>query len=184
MKNLSQWLYRISKGWVVLITLLLFAGFIGGILPAQAKKAAATANGADSPDSSFFYSARDLYQAAETYGADGRSAYIRARWTFDVAWPLSYTVFLSAAISWFLARTAAEGSKWRLLNLFPITGMVFDFLENIATTVVMARFPSTSPLFAHLAPIFTLVKWFFVNGSFVILLAALVVVIFRKKKNL
>lgn len=182
MKKLSLLLYRVSKGWVAIIGLIIFAFFIAAVLPAQAEKAAETANGADSPDASFFYSAQQLYHAAEMYGEVGRAAYIRARWTFDVVWPLAYTFFLVTAISWFVSRLTTAESWWRLLNLFPITGMIFDFLENMATTIVMSRFPLTSAIAVNIAPFFTLVKWFFVNGSFVVLLVAILVLIFRKKK--
>ncbi|NSW53845.1 MAG: hypothetical protein HPY85_15195 [Anaerolineae bacterium] len=182
MKSISQWLYQISSGWLALVGLLVFAAFIAFILPEQARSAAQAANGAEAPDGRFFYTPRELYQTAETFGPDGRSAYILARWTFDVAWPLAYTLFLGTGISWLLKR-AAIGNGWKYLNLVPLTGMVFDFLENTAVTVVMARFPQTSPVFAALAAVFTPLKWLFVNGSFVILLGAIIVGLLSRKKS-
>ena len=70
-------------------------------------------------------------------------------------------------------------SRWRLLNLFPVFGALFDYLENISTSIVMANYPQQTFLFDTLAPIFTLVKWFFVNGSFVILVLALLVAVWN-----
>lgn len=170
----------------MLITLIIFIGFIATVLPEQALQAEAAANGADSPDGSFFYSAADLYQSAATFGESGRQAYIRARWSFDVIWPLVYTLFLTTSISWVFGKAFPRTSKFQLANLIPFLGMAFDFLENSATTVVMARFPNPAPIAAHLAPIFTPIKWGFVNGSFVVLLVGLLFLLrnkLRKKNN-
>jgi hypothetical protein len=169
MVQLSKWLRKLSTGYIALFTLVIFAVFTATVLPAQSSKAAETANGADSPDSSFFYSAADLYQSAETFGEAGRQAYIRARWSFDVLWPFVYTIFLTTNIGWVFHHAFPKESKLQLANLIPVIGMGFDFLENTATTIVMEQFPLTSPIAVNLAPFFTPIKWFFVNGSFVVL---------------
>lgn len=174
MVRLSKWFHRISTGLVALIALVVFLAFTATVLPNQAQQAAEFSNGADSPDSSFFYSSSDLYASAEAFGETGRTAYVRARWTFDVAWPLVYTAFLVTAISWVFKKAIPLDSKFQLLNLIPVLGMKFDFLENTAASIVMARFPQASPVAAFLAPIFTPVKWLFVNGSFAVLLVGLI----------
>ena len=98
-----------------------------------------------------------------------RSAYVRARFTFDLIWPLVYTFFLATAISW-LFRGASAALLHRL-NLVPIFGAVFDYLENISTSLVMLRYPQPTPFVDQLAPFLTLVKWILVYGSFAVLLA-------------
>ena len=171
LNRLSNFFYSLSTGWVTLTGLLVFVLFMIFVLPQQAQKAEAYSGGT-SPDTSYIYSARDLYQMAEDYGAEGRAAYIYARFTFDLIFPLAYLLFLTTSISWLLARGLAETSRWRLLNLFPFAGAVFDYLENISTSLVLGRYPSQTPVVDVLAPVFTLVKWFFVNGSFVLLIIA------------
>jgi len=185
MTKLSNWLHKISSGRVALIALIIFVAFTATVLPAQAQKAAQTANGADSPDGSFFYTANDLYESAETFGEVGRKAYIRARWSFDVLWPLVYTLFLATSISWVFSKAFSKQSKLLLANLVPVLGMAFDFLENSAATVVMSRYPEAAPIAANLAPIFTPIKWLFVYSSFVVLLVGFIflLVIQRKKKK-
>ena len=176
LKTLSNKLYKLSNGSITILALVIFALVVAFVLPAQAQRAEAASGGADSPDMSFFYTSEDLYNMAETYGADGRAAYIRARFTFDLVFPLSYLFFLATSISWVMRRAVSDpNSYWRSLNLFPVFGVLFDYLENISTSIVMANYPQKTFLFDTLAPIFTLVKWFFVNGSFVILVPALVV---------
>ncbi len=168
-RKISERLYRFSNGWVALIGLLVFAGFIGLVLPAQAIQAEAYTEGIGSPDGSFFYNAERLYRMAEAYGPEGRAAYIRARFTFDLIWPLAYLLFFATGISWVYAKAFAPGSPWRLLNLFPLLGAIFDYLENLGAATVMARYPAPTPLVDVITPIFTSIKWFFVNGSFVVL---------------
>jgi len=185
LKTLSTKLYQLSSGSITILALVIFALVVAFVLPGQAQRAEAASGGAESPDTSFFYSSTDLYNMAEAYGVEGRAAYVRARFTFDLIFPLSYLFFLATSISWVMKRAVANpDSRWRLLNLFPVFGVLFDYLENISTSIVMANYPQQTFLFDTLAPIFTSVKWFFVTGSFLILIPALLGAIwnwFRKR---
>lgn len=168
--DISDWLRRVSTGPVVLAATLVFALFIGLVLPQQAARAAETTGSGDSPDTALVYAPADLYHMAEAYGPQGRSAYVRARWSFDVVWPLAYTAFLATALSWLFRMARVTRGPLRYANLCPLLGMLFDFGENTATSLVMARYPARTPGIDALAPVFTLLKWVFVNGSFVLLL--------------
>lgn len=104
-QKLSDWLYQVSTGWVALFGLFIFIAFLGWVLPDQAARSEeAYTEGVGSPDSSFYYTASDLYQIAEAYGAEGREAYVRDRFGFDVIWPLAYTLFLATAVSWLFGK--------------------------------------------------------------------------------
>jgi len=175
MGQISRYFYNISTGRITLIALVVFLVFMVVVLPQQAKKAEASSQGADSPDTSFTYSVEALYTMAEKYGEDGRQAYIQARFSFDILFPLVYTAFLVTSISWVFQRAFTRHSGWQLANLAPVFGMVFDLAENISTSVVMARYPARTPVLDGLAPIFTLVKWVFVSGSFVFLLVGILI---------
>ena len=168
--RLSLWVVRFSTGRVVLIALVTFLLFTALVLPRQASAADRSAGGAGSPDMSFSYSAQDLYQMAEAYGQQGRAAYVRARFTFDLIWPLVYTFFLATAISWLLR--GASTSLLHRLNLVPIFGALLDYLENISTSLVMLRYPQPTAIVDRLAPFLTLSKWILVYGSFVVLLVS------------
>jgi hypothetical protein len=175
MEKISKWLHKISTGWVTVAAVIIFFIFMATVLPQQAAKAEETSGGAESPDTSFFYSVDGLYKMAADYGEEGRKAYIRARFSFDVVFPLVYTAFLGTSISWVTQRGFPQHSRWQLANLAPILGMVFDFLENFSTSLVMARYPAQTPVVDWLAPVFTLVKWVFVNGSFLLLLIGILI---------
>lgn len=169
MTSISKWFRRISTNWVTLSALVIFLIFMVTVLPGQATFAETQAQGGDSPDTSLVYTREKLYAMAEGYGESGRNAYIRARWTFDLIFPFIYTAFLVTSISWLYQKTFPKDSLWQYANLAPVLGMVFDFLENSATTLVFARYPDQTPLIDALAPIFTLIKWLFVGGSFILL---------------
>ncbi len=146
---------------------IIFVVFTAVVLPMQSELAASTSGDAGSPDTSLFYSADDLYEMAETYGEVGRSAYIRARFTFDIVWPLVYTLFLATTISWSFRKAFAPSSWLRKLNLAPLITALFDYLENITAALVLYRYPLQTPVVDSLAGIFTLLKWTFISASFI-----------------
>ena len=90
------------------------------VLPRQAQSALENTGREVSPDTSLFYTPTELYQMAEAYEAEGRQAYIHARWTFDLVFPLVYVAFLTAGISWFSKKFPNNNEHWELLNLIPI----------------------------------------------------------------
>jgi hypothetical protein len=171
-RRVSAWLHRVSTGWVTLVSLIVFALFIGLVLPRQAADAERDAGGAGSPDTSLWYSPGQLYEMAQAYGEEGRQAYVRARFTFDLVWPLVYAAFLGTAISWLSRVGFRSGTLWQRANLAPLLGLALDYAENVSTSLVIARYPARTPVVAWLAPLFTLAKWLFVGGSFALLALA------------
>jgi hypothetical protein len=90
-----------------------------------------------------------------------------------------YTVFLCTTISWVYRKAFALGSLWQRMNLVPVFAILFDYLENITTSLVMLQFPNRLPLVATLAPVFTMGKWILVTASIVLLLVGVVVAVWR-----
>jgi hypothetical protein len=172
-RRFSEWLLGLSTGPLALVALVAFLLFGALVLPGQSRLAAETAGGAGSPDTYFYYGAAALYGWAEAYGTEGRQAYVRARFTFDLVFPVVYSVFLATALSWSLWMTAPRRSAWRRANLLPFVGALFDYLENVSAALVMGRYPATTPVLDHLAGLFTALKWLCLGASFIVLLAAL-----------
>jgi hypothetical protein len=177
LKNISSWLFKISNGWVTLTALFIFVLFSALVLPAQSSQADEISGEIGSPDMSFFYSSKNLFDMAEAYGEQGRTGYIRARFTFDLIWPLVYGFFLSTSISWLIKRADLSKTPLGLLNLVPVFGVLFDYFENITTSWVMFRYPQTALIPAMLAPFLTAIKWILVGGSFGILIIGFFIVI-------
>lgn len=165
------------RGWMAFAATLLFAVFTALVLPDQADAAAFYTDRYPAPDTSLWYWPSDLYGAAEAWGPDGRAAYVRARVTFDVIWPLVYGAFLLTALAWVWARGAVAGSRWRGVALLPIVVVALDYAENICAATVMARYPARSPVLAELAPIFTVAKWLTLSASFLLLVIGVVVAV-------
>ena len=169
-ERVSEGMIRLSTGWVTLAMVIAFLVFAALVLPGVSAQSSAEAGGAGSPDLSLFYTPQRLYDMAEAYGTEGRTAYVRARWTFDLVWPLVYAAFLGATISWLYGRAFQGESRWRRANLVPLLGALLDYGENACTSLLMARYPARTPVVAVLAPLFTLLKWVALGASFVLLL--------------
>ncbi len=174
MKKLSDWLIRYSKPIVVFTTLAIFAIFLILVLPAQPKIGVTEDFDPGYPDLAFWYSPEHLYGIAEAYGPEGRMAYVRMRYRFDIIWPLVYVGFLTTSLSWVFGKLSA-GSKISRINLLPICAGLFDYLENLFASVVMLRYPSLSPGIDILAPVMTMLKWSLLSMSFLGLLGGLAV---------
>jgi hypothetical protein len=183
LKRFSDWLNQVTNGWIFLLALLIFVLFTALVLPGQAAEAEVNAAGAGSPDLSFYYTPQDLYNMAEAYGVGGREAYIKARFTFDLIWPVVYTFFLTVSISWLFSRAFDPDSFWRRLNLVPVFAMAFDYLENISSSLIMLRYPQETPVVVTLAPIFTMLKWILISGSIILLLLGVIFGIWQWIRN-
>ncbi len=184
MPNLvSDRLDQLSRPWVVLSTLVVFFLFTALVLPAQSSHSQAYTGNAMSPDTSLFYTVEELYNAAESYGAKGRAAYVRSRFTFDLAWPLVYAAFLGTAISWVYQRAFQAGSAWRRANLIPPLAALLDYLENLSTSLVMMLYPTRIFGIAALAPVFTLLKWAMISSSFLLLVLGIVVLLWQRGRR-
>ena len=177
-KQLSNWFYKITSDWVTLTAVLVFILFTALVLPGQSSNSSVSEE-IGSPDLSIYYSADELHRMAEGYGESGRDAYIRARFTFDLIWPLVYTFFLVAAISWIYQRIIPAESPWRVINLLPVLGMIGDYLENISTSIVMYRYPMETPFLDWMSGIFTALKWVLIGGSFIGLLVGGVLLVWQ-----
>jgi len=165
--RLSNWIQQKSSGWMMIGSLVIMSLFTILVLPAQAKISLENTGSSKTPDTSLLYTPAEIYQMAENYGSDGRQAYIYARWTFDLVFPLVYVGFLITGISWFFKQLPASKKVWPFANLFPFTAGLFDYLENSATSLVMYLYPAQWTGIALLAAIFTGLKWVFILLSFI-----------------
>lgn len=183
MSKISNWLRRVSTGLIALLGLVVFIAFTVLVLPGQAAQSEENSDGAVTPDLSFVYSVNELYEMAESYGEQGRSDYVKARFTFDLVWPIVYTFFLATTISWLFGKAFSDESIWQRANLVPLWAMVLDYLENISTSIVMARYPVPTALVDALATVFTPVKWVLVGVSFILLLIGIALAVWGWIKN-
>jgi hypothetical protein len=178
-KIFSKWIQHRSATQVVIISTVIFAIFIIFVLPEQAEKSESYSSGVGSIDTKFIYTVDEVYEIAEVYGQMGREAYVNARLTFDTIWPLAYTFFLATTISWFY-KNSQFGDQFFFLNLVPIIGLIFDYLENVSISIVMSMYPIQIFWLARITTISTPIKWIFVNGSFIVLLIGILIYFYEK----
>jgi hypothetical protein len=132
------------------------------------------------PDLSFFFSIEDLYSWAESYGEEGRESYIRTRFTFDIIWPIIYSEFLFSSMGGLLFRSGFKDSIVNRLLLLPLGSMVFDYLENIFSSIVMWRFPLRTPIVDSLVTVFTPLKWITLSFSFLALVLSIIIFTYKR----
>jgi hypothetical protein len=152
----------LSSPWLFAASIVLFGLFMALVLPGQsAKVTEGTPEGA-SFDTSFFYTPARAFDRAAAHTPEARFAYIVARWSFDLAFPLAYGLFALAGWAFGLARLGPSLSARPRLALVALLGLAFDFAENIAATVIMASVPARPLGWAIAASIATPLKWVFV----------------------
>jgi len=162
MKLLDRWQMRASVTIVFMLFILL-------VLPFVAQMTESATGVSESPDTAFFYDSEELFDMAEAYGQSGRTFYIILRWTFDVAWPVVYGLFLYVMLRWI---QRVLGLK--LLTLFPLIGVTFDFVENVCASLVFGFYPHRLEGLAFVAPYATMVKWIGIGLSFVLIILGIV----------
>jgi hypothetical protein len=178
----SEWAYRVLGRWYcALASLVVFVTFLATVSTAQAERTDEYAADVDLPDTSAWYTPSDVYAAAEAIGQAGRDSYVEARYTFDVVWPLVYTVFFVVLLSWAFHRATDPGTRRRLVNLFPLVPLVLDYLENLTASIVMTRYPDETPVVAHLMPVFSLLKWATLSACFALVVVGAVATLLRRR---
>ena len=170
MKRLHKLNPYLFNGYLSLATTFIFILFTIFVLPNEAQKGEMLGF-VSGPDTSFFYTADQLYMIADDYGAVGRAFYINQRFTFDIIWPLVYGSWLFITTGYLAKKNTFK--KLKNLIYMPIIAVGFDFTENIATSVVMYRYPLKTIILDHVAGFATLFKWITLSVSILIVLSLL-----------
>lgn len=125
------------------------------------------------PDLQFGLTPDRLYEIFEAYGPDGRRFYFWAEIFADGIYPLVYNAFSILLLSLVLKRLQVENSGWRLLNLWPLLTLLFDYLENFFILKVLIRFPEHNDTAAQFASLAQCGKWVSLGCGILILLGAI-----------
>jgi hypothetical protein len=178
----SSYVSLISRPRVAIFTFFIFIITIALILPSQSANLREEIGDNPTPDLSTFYTVEELYNWAELYGESGRISYIRTRFTFDIIWPIIYTGFLVSSIGSVTHGRYSESTAKKLV-LIPVLGLLFDYLENISTSIIMWRYPIRTPIIDYAATLFTPLKWMFLGSSFLILLICMLNIFYQFLKQ-
>jgi len=192
LKRFSDWLYHVFTGkvaWISLVIGLFISALIlsGAVVPETLRCSLDPAKprtcipffGNDSLQKCFYYSADELKGFRDAYGQTGRECFVRFTLTFDSALPLALALCFVSALSSLCGKAFASTSKWWWVNLVPIVGMLFDYLENFSNVIFMLPYPPAEPIVATLSGFFTMFKWSFVIVNGILLLFGLGVCVRR-----
>ncbi len=122
---------------------LLLAGFMFGTSGRGSLAHVAEHCGQDAPDVRFTTSPEQLQQFLTACGDTGRDAY-RDLQLVDLVYPALVGVFLASALASVLSRVGRRGAAVALAAL-PLLASAFDYLENLAAWILLARSPEPLP---------------------------------------
>lgn len=156
-----------------------FLFFIILILPVMAYWMYLITDTTLSPDTLIGFDIQTYYSIREIYGYFGRRLYLIQRVTFDVIWPVVYTVFLLAVIARFKKNFKLNNS----LFVFPVIIVLLDFVENILASIFMFLYPKTMDALLYILMIITNLKWILLAFISIILLFELLKLTIVKLKK-
>ncbi|MFD1144623.1 hypothetical protein ACFQ4C_26075 [Larkinella insperata] len=91
------------------------------------------------------------------YGLQGRAIYAQGALIDDTIYPIIYTFLFCVILSLlYRRRVVAPGS---LVNIFPVTSLVFDLLENAFIITLLRGYPAPQPTVAVLCLVASNLKW-------------------------
>lgn len=145
--------------WRVLLFLLAVDGlFIGYLLPqAEQRINALTGKNLGPIDLTFGFNPERTLQMVADYGPAGRAYYATTEMTFDVLYPLIYSLLFAVVLT-MLYRNASIQVLQRV-QLLPAAALLLDLLENITIVLLLNSHPDQSMRIATVCEVVKLVKW-------------------------
>lgn len=108
-------------------------------------------------DTSLFYSSNHFNKMIESYGPSGRKLDLILRWTFDLIYPLVYSIFFLTILV-YLRDKIKRVSKYLLY--LPLIALIMDLIENTLVSLLLIQFPKTREGLVYILQVFTGLKWF------------------------
>ena len=112
-------------------------------------------------DMEVFYTPQQAYAFLAAMGEAGRSFELTRIIPLDLLVPLFYALFLSTLITWILHRWLPAESGWHRLNVVPVIGALFDYLENLGIIAMLLAYPMEMYSVAQITMAATLLKFGF-----------------------
>ncbi len=166
MQRFFTLLNKLSSLPALILAVCLFVSFIVYFLPMQKAGTEIYARNAGSVGLSFCPLPETVYQWAEAYGADGRSAFIKTWLTYDLFWPLAYTALFLIFIN--LSFRYVHGEKSARLCVLPLATLLLDYLENSFAIIIMSCYPERVEAAAWGLTISNGLKWITMGAASVL----------------
>jgi hypothetical protein len=124
-------------------------------------------------DMEVLYTPDQAYAFLAAMGEAGRAFDLTHIIPIDLFVPFFYALFLSTFITWLLHRWLPAGSRWHRLNVVPVAGAVFDYLENLGIIAMLLAWPARLTEIAQFVMASTLLKFSFSAAAFLIVAVAI-----------
>lgn len=174
--QLSGWLARNAKGWLILASFAVMVFCMTVLLPG----AEADIEASSPIDLMFFPSPRESYAVVSALGEAGRASYRMTVLTVDVVYPLSYTFFSSLLTTFIFQRALDKNNPLQRLNVLPFGILIFDLLENAGIATMLSIHPAQPEALGFYTMAANGIKWIF--ATFSILTLAFAMAAFGWKK--
>jgi hypothetical protein len=175
LNEVSDRIISITSGRTVLAALagILVTGFLVNGRPFGIAELKSITGGVGVLDMELFYTPDQAYAFLSAMGEAGRSFELTRIIPLDLLVPLFYGLFLSMLISWLLKKWLPVDSRWHRLNVIPVIGALFDYLENLGIIAMLLAWPMEMYSIAQITMAATLLKFGFSILAFVIVLGAI-----------
>lgn len=124
-------------------------------------------------DMEILYTPDQAHAFLAAMGEAGRAFDLTHVIPIDLFVPFFYALFLSTFITWLLHRWLPVESGWHRLNVIPVAGAVFDYLENLGIIAMLLAWPARMPEIAQFTMASTLLKFSFSAAAFLIVAVAI-----------
>lgn len=134
-------------------------------------------------DLQFFYTPEKVYEILGAYTPAMRQASAYGRLTADMVYPLVYGFMISFLLVLTFRRAFDNKPATDAAILLPWGGVLGDYLENIALSILYFQYPTQLIFVAWAATIFTMLKWTLIGISFALVLIGGVKLVFKRLKT-
>jgi hypothetical protein len=175
LNEVSDRIIKITSGRTVLAALvgILVTGFLVNGRPFGIAELKSITGGVGILDMEVFYTPEQAYAFLAAMGEAGRAFELTHIIPLDLLVPFFYALFLSTFISWILRHWLSAASPWHRLNVIPVIGALFDYLENLGIIAMLLAWPMEMYSIAQITMAATLLKFGFSILAFIIVLGAI-----------
>ncbi|MEL6526565.1 MAG: hypothetical protein AAFQ07_12740 [Chloroflexota bacterium] len=101
---------------------------------------------------------QNLYDIANSYGAEALELYQYRIQPIDIVYPLTAGIFFTLFLSALTTRLFKDASIWRYAPLFGILAVLLDWAENLSVFVILRTLDNPINWLSFLTPALSIVK--------------------------
>ena len=116
------------------------------------------------------YTKEDVLDLFFKMGDEGRNTYHYVTGVIDMIYPLIYGTLLILLLAKLFQNIFKKKTRYIYLALFPILIMIFDYIENINTLLMLDKYPEISNIHVTLGSMVSGIKWYLVSAILIIII--------------